>query len=148
MDRQDENRSDINGRRHPRKWWHWAPGNPARSLPLVLVDEPLGDAERWLHWGWDKERDTPGAGPVDPRNLDAVGAQLRALAKEAFCQQRLPAIDATDPAAAVAVRKRWPSGLVVELSQARPKLRELCDYPWNGLFDHPWLPMEARKGPA
>jgi len=138
---QEENDSNINGRWHPRKWWHPSGQNKEGELPFIIVDEDLGDAERFLHRGWDFESDgtTPKDLGVGWTTLGRLHGIMREIAGEAYSMQKLPALAPPHRAGREAILKGWAEERVHLLSKVRKNLEEMCDYPWNGLFEHPWL---------
>lgn len=136
---QEENRSGINGRYHPRKWWHYAPPDAIGKLPFIIIDEELGEAEAHLHRGWTFEAD--GESPKDLgvgwTTLGRLPGIMREIAGEALGMQRLPALAPPHRAGHEAMARAWKHTEL--LSAARTRLAEWCGYPRNGLFQHPWL---------
>ncbi len=136
---QEAGDSNISGRVNPRKWWH--PDGQSHVLPFIVVPpdwEPDGRID-WLHLGFN----------LMPRTLYDIGleravgspAMLKewadCVASEAVSLWRLPA--ACHPSLTVErMREVWPSGALDLAAVPAAALRQLADYPANGLFPSPF----------
>ena len=139
---QGENDSQINGRWHPDKWWDYNSG-VTYKFPFIWADrEPTEEEHRLLHFGWAERK--KGFKLIDPyfQSEPANPCRgMRVISQEAFDCRKLAAAAfyEDDSVEAETFLNSW-EGPVLKLSELGvDKLRELCDYPRNGLFKHRWL---------
>lgn len=139
---QGENDSQINGRWHPDKWWDYNSGVSGK-LPFIWVDrEPTEGELKHLHFGWaDRKEGFKYLDPYFQESQKNPGKGMRVIAQEAFECRRLGAVAfyedenlEVDP-----FLKSW-EGPVLKLSElTEGKIKEICDYPRNGIFKHRWF---------
>lgn len=154
---QKENQSFINGRWHPDKWWDWPAGDCYRFLPYVIVENDglfsevrgrfnrgkhrSGEVAKYLHFGWslgpDKLSTIEGwENKKEPAKLWNV---FSTVASEAFEQRRLPAFYGNEEQKDF-LRSCWPGGTLTLSSLEKHfigilgRLKEMTDYPWNGIL--------------
>jgi GR25 family glycosyltransferase involved in LPS biosynthesis len=145
---QEGGSSNISGRQDlPRQFWQ--PAAYARQLPFFWGQPTSATQEEGLHWGNHHRMDVAWS---DIGLNDAVGNPerlarwLELIATEAISMGRLPA--AWHECLGLAdLRPLWPAR-VYPIDHYNPGL---LDYPWNGLFHHPYAalrPTTAAARPA
>lgn len=127
---QDEGGSDIARWAYDRRWWQV--GKSFYQLPFVHYPANDAAAQQWLH-----KPDPPREGI--PENRMERALWLRSTAIEAYRQGRLPACDLPEQE----IRALWPGG--VRALSSGEDLKQLADYPANGLFPHPFSPSNTNK---
>jgi Glycosyltransferase family 25 (LPS biosynthesis protein) len=144
---QEAGASNISGRENVRLWWQpyiYARGLPFIQVPRATSEVILCEVDGHVHFGWNLRPGT--REDVGLEKCVASDTELRAwlemIAREALDQHKLPGwqhegISAERVAALWAAGAREVEGGVAEL----PRLRE---YPFNGLFAHPWASAGLR----
>lgn len=144
---QDAGSSNISGRQLPRHFWQ--PAAYSLQLPFFFGQPDSAEQIHGLHWGNNYR---PGQPYSDTGLNDALGNAskvtewLHLIAREAIGLGKLPAawhecITLAD------LRPLWPAG-IYSIERFHP---DLVDYPFNGLFPHPYAalrPTTAAARPA
>lgn len=136
---QDAGESNISGRANPRMWWH--PWMHSPHLPFLLIDpsQPPSEASAvHLHAGHNLKAGTwEDVGVARAHRDDArLREFLGMIADEAMSLWRLPAV--SHPHLTVdRLASLWPAGCRDASAMGPRDLRDLADYPFNGLFAHP-----------
>jgi hypothetical protein len=98
---QGENKSGINGRSHPDKWWDWADPEMIKEYPWVVVDDTTNEEElaacrHALHFGWslaqDGKTDVGMQLGMSKRNRSNLTKAINTIAREAWDMRKLPAV--------------------------------------------------------
>ncbi len=139
---QGQNKSQVNGRQHPDKWWNWMTPQ-LHKLPVVLFeDDPSLRERHFVHFGWAADSRT-GLDPEMARSATdraKTTSALLTISREAADCWRLPAVRAVSAEHVVALRA-WLGARAVSAEVA--DLPHLVNYPANGLIDHPWIGARA-----
>lgn len=133
---QGEGSSNISGRTNVEMWWHWR--DRGHSLPFLYLtaDSKESDrqlAERHLHVGYNTYDNSMVDIGLTRRMSDGeLTNWLHMIAGEAIERWRLPGLEVPEeePNLLSRIEKLWKPG-VESLDEKR--LRELSDYPFNGL---------------
>lgn len=124
---QGENHSSINGRKHPDKWWDWAPPDMIEKLPWVIVEADMPEKSlepfrKHIHFGWtlakDQRTDTGIQSGMERRTRSALMKSAKEIAGEAWGMRRLPAICVKDA-----------KQLEIFMETIKPELIEITESP-------------------
>jgi len=154
---QGENRSWINGRWHPDKWWDYPQDDCFRYLPYVIVENDglfkeirgknwrgknrHGETAKNLHFGWKLGPDhlSTKEGWAMRERPAMLHAALGTVAQEAFDCRRIPGFYGNQKQVDF-LRAGWPGGNITlrELKDSggiASTIESMADYPWNGILN-------------
>lgn len=127
---QEESYSNISAVTSPRRWWPH--GNEYWHLPFVKLEKPQADATTA-----EFLLTPPATQPTVPADRMGRALWLRALAREAWLQGRLPTCELPSEE----IRSLWIAGHRSVADTA--ELARLADYPANNLFPHAFASIDA-----
>jgi hypothetical protein len=88
---QGENKSDINGRQHPNKWWDWEVEEIKLNIPFIIIDCDPEPFKKFLHYGYNLDDDGQ---TVKGLSSSGYGSDfiknINNLFKQAWDQRSLP----------------------------------------------------------